>query len=155
MTAIRHRMAHGAPDCAKIRLTFRSFFPLCSCLQTKKLLWLDCRSRFFYKLRPLRCRGQKSSKSFGGTSSASAIRKSILSEMGLYILLSMVPIARAHQFSQLFLRIVVSFTIVRDFQSQHSELMLKLLQNTTSFLILFYPFEHKFSIFRKQVYIFI
>ncbi|WP_206424023.1 hypothetical protein, partial [Anaeromassilibacillus sp. An200] len=36
--------------CAKIRLTFRSFFPLGSCLQTKKLLWLDCRSRFFYKL---------------------------------------------------------------------------------------------------------
>ena len=34
---------------------------------------------------------QKSNKSFGFTSKASAMRKSILSEIGLYILLSIVP----------------------------------------------------------------
>ena len=48
---IQCRMADGRSDCAKIRLTFRFFFLLCSCLQTKNLLWLNCRSRFFYKLR--------------------------------------------------------------------------------------------------------
>lgn len=53
MSAIRHRMAEGSPDCAKIRMTFRLFFRSRSCLQTKNLLWRDCHSRFFYKLMAL------------------------------------------------------------------------------------------------------
>ena len=56
MPTILHRMAEGEPDCAKIRLTFLSFFHLLSSLQTKNLLWHDCRSRFFYKLWPGLCR---------------------------------------------------------------------------------------------------
>ena len=58
MTAIRHRMADGSPDCAKIRLTFRFFFSFRSCFQTKNLLWLNCRSRFFYKLNGRAARKQ-------------------------------------------------------------------------------------------------
>lgn len=50
IAAIRHRMAADGPDCAEIFRTFRCFFPFRSGLQTKNLLWLDCTSRFFYRL---------------------------------------------------------------------------------------------------------
>ncbi len=36
MTAIRHRLAKDDPNCAIIHLTFRLFFLLCTCLQTKR-----------------------------------------------------------------------------------------------------------------------
>ena len=51
MAAIRHRMAANGPDCAKMRLTFHCFFHLSSCFQTENLLWPDCQSRFFYRLK--------------------------------------------------------------------------------------------------------
>src|SRR5699024_5807907 len=51
MAAIRHRVAANGPDCAKMRLTFHCFFHLSSCFQTENLLWPDCQSRFFYRLR--------------------------------------------------------------------------------------------------------
>ena len=38
----------------KIQLLFRYFSFFWSCLHAKNLLWLNCHSRFFYKLRP-RC----------------------------------------------------------------------------------------------------
>ena len=44
-------MAEGGPKRPKMHLFFRCFFPLSFYLQTENLLWLDCQSRFFYKLK--------------------------------------------------------------------------------------------------------